>query len=287
MSFWQNLKGTVSGAASQGAQKFGPKFHEWWHGKNVPPKKKGDPGHVPGRKEQIRWGRSIMFTVFSLLAYVLFMAGMHMLDNTVVLSWLTSWLTRGWNWFFWPSLALYWVEEVAGTDKNGHKILNVWPKGLATFYGAVLVISVFCAVVSLFSGHSLYLQEAQEWFSGEDLNTRIAELEEELKMATEGDENGFVTESDRSPAEISFELQKLRAKRALGSIAGGHVLGFGLRFKYAFAWLWWGLVAWFPTYVFFILLVIPVYGVEAASGLVTVANPFLRFMPGWRRIAKK
>lgn len=242
------------------------------------------------RWNDIRWGRTFFFTCVSILGYISSVYAYYAVSHTYIPGFITQWVWSGWNWFFWMALGAFWLEEVIDAGKEERDKLNPWPKGLFLFYSWVILGPIFMGVLALIASHDFYLSEIRTSSGYEEISqSRKLELQKELAEAEgrspsggapeesdpsfrqENRDDAFSkkTEKDqRSPSRIKIDLfledLKERTWRKIFSRATGVENVDALQLRISKAWGWFEItIKWFPCMFFYLLVVIPTYGLQA------------------------
>lgn len=273
---WDNFKYEASFKWLQFKDWFGRKWHSFWG----------------VRWNDIRWGRSFFFTFVAVVAYISSWYVNWQVRHTYIPDFITDWIWSGWHWFFWMALVAFWLEEILDAGKDERDKLNPWPKGLSLIYGWIILGSFLMGLLSLIASHDFYLQELRGPSGFEETTSKKAQLEKELAEAEgrspsgespkegeydplfdkeEGDDLfSGKSEGERSTSRIKVDLwiESLKEKtwNKIFSKATGveNVDAFWLRFKKAAGWFK-ITVEWLPCLIFFLIVVIPVYGIDALS----------------------
>lgn len=246
------------------------------------------------RSPHIRWWRSFFYTGVSFAAYGFSIFFLSRAGHTYMPQFIINWLWSGWNWFFWPAIIAFWLEEFIDAGQPEENRWNPWPKKLFGAYLGIIGVSLGMALLAFVTNHEFYVKQLHG--QRVTVQEKKAELERELAEA-EGitppesqesgeekredeffkgkseDEDSFFSSgeektSKRSAWKIRWELWKLKAKEKMwGKAVGEDINALWLRFSKALGWLMYA-VQWLPCVFLFLLVIIPTYGLEALESRV-------------------
>lgn len=242
------------------------------------------------RSPDIRWWRSIFYTVVAFAAYG-FSVYLHIRPGQTYLpDFFSSWIWSCWNWFFWPSIIAFWLEEIVDAGQPVENRWNPWPKKLFATYVGIIGGSLLLAFLAFVTQHKVFVKELQGQKGFVSVQEKKVELEKELAEAEgktsleqsesgeekekdeffkeeSGDEDSFFSgegeQASKRPAwKIKWELWKLKAKEKMwDKTVGEDVSALWLRVSRASGWIWYAFL-WLPTLAFFLITVFFAYGLD-------------------------
>lgn len=235
------------------------------------------------RAPHVRWWRTGFYTAVAFTSYVFSIYFFFWLEESYSPSIINEWIRDGWNWFFWPALIAFWLEELIDAGQPAENRWNPWPKKLFGAYIGIVGGSILMAFLALVTNHDFYINELRGK-TPEATQERRIKLERELaevegKAPPKGEfekNDDFVSDDDfvgdkfeeggienkRSTWRIKFELWKAKLEEMVWKkTVGEDVSALYLRFSKAVGWLYYAAL-WLPSLVFFLVIVFFAYGLD-------------------------